>query len=188
MEKGGNRYEYQHDWAVLYPFGTTDFAPHVAKLAEQDPDIVLMDAYIFPDMLAIMNEMKKQGLDYETGEIILLGNDVLMLQIFVDVAKQEGISMSSGYVWGWQEHNPAQDEGTLARVEKYVPIYNAKYGDTEVGNSSPFDRGRLRRRHMVPLRRAGLGRPHRQRQDHRGVAQPQDQRPARTGERVLHPA
>ena len=37
VEKGGNRYEYQHDWAVLYPFGTTDFAPHVAKLAEQDP-------------------------------------------------------------------------------------------------------------------------------------------------------
>ena len=57
VEKGGGRYEYQHDWAVLYPFGTTDFAPHVAKLAEQDPDIVLMDAYIFPDMLAIMNEI-----------------------------------------------------------------------------------------------------------------------------------
>ncbi len=141
VEKGGGRYEYQHDWAVLYPFGTTDFAPHVAKLAEQDPDIVLMDAYIFPDMLAIMNEMKKQGLNYETGEIILLGNDVLMLQIFVDVAKDQGINMSSGYVWGWQEHNPAQDEATLARVEKYVPIYNAKYGETEVGNSSPFDRG-----------------------------------------------
>ena len=101
----------------------------------------MMDAYVIPDMLAIMAEMKKQGLDFETGKVVLLGNDVLMLQYFVDEAKKVNISMSSGYVWGWQEHNPAQDPGTLARVEKYVPIYNAKYGKTEVGSSSPFDRG-----------------------------------------------
>jgi hypothetical protein len=69
----------------------------------------MMDAYVIPDMLAIMTEMKKQGLDFETGKVVLLGNDVLMLQYFVDEAKKVNISMSSGYVWGWQEHNPAQD-------------------------------------------------------------------------------
>ncbi len=141
IEKGGKKYAYSHDDAVFYPFGTTDFAPYVAKIAEQKPDIVMMDAYIIPDMLAIMAEMKKQGLDFETGKVVLLGNDVLMLQYFVDEAKKVNISMSSGYVWGWQEHNPAQDPATLARVEKYVKIYNEKYGKTEVGTSSPFDRG-----------------------------------------------
>ena len=141
LKQWGGKYEYKHEDAVLYPFGTTDFAPFVAKLAEQKPDIVMMDAYIVPDMLAIMKEMKKQGLDFETGKVVLLGNDVLMLQFFVDLAKKEGLNMSSGYVWGWQEHNPAQDPATLARVEKYVKIYNEKYGSTEVGNSSPFDRG-----------------------------------------------
>ena len=149
VEKGGNRYEYQHDWDVLYPFGTTDFAPHVAKLAEQDPDIVLMDAYIFPDMLAIMNEMKKQGLDYETGEIILLGNDVLMLQIFVDVAKQEGISMSSGYVWGWQEHNPAagrRHPGASRKIRAHLQREVRRHRGREL---EPLRSRRLRRRHMV---------------------------------------
>lgn len=141
LEKGGSKYAYKHEDAVLYPFGTTDFAPYVAKLAEQSPDIVMMDSYVVPDMLAIMKEMKKQGLDFESGKVILLGNDVLMLQFLVDLAKKEGLNMSSGYVWGWQEHNPAQDPDTLARVEKYVGIYNAKYGETEVGSSSPFDRG-----------------------------------------------
>ncbi|MBM3482766.1 MAG: ABC transporter substrate-binding protein [Alphaproteobacteria bacterium] len=141
LKQWGGKYSYSDADKVLFPQGTTDFAPFVAKLAEQKPDIVMMDSYIVPDMLAIMKEMKKQGLDFETGKIVLLGNDVLMLQFLVDLAKKEGINMSSGYVWGWQEHNPAQDPATLARVEKYVKIYNEKYGSTEVGNSSPFDRG-----------------------------------------------
>jgi ABC-type branched-subunit amino acid transport system substrate-binding protein len=80
IEKGGKKYAYDHKDAVFYPFGTTDFAPYVAKIAEQKPDIVMMDAYVIPDMLAIMAEMKKQGLDFETGKVVLLGNDVLMLQ------------------------------------------------------------------------------------------------------------
>src|SRR3984885_11261936 len=75
--KKGKKYDFDLGKDVIYyPFGTTDFAPFVAKLAETKPDIVLLDAYVIPDMLAIMKEMAKQGLDWQTGKIVLLGNDV----------------------------------------------------------------------------------------------------------------
>lgn len=143
IKKGGNKYDFDMKKDVVYyPMDTTDFAPYVAKLAKRKPDIVLVDVYVIPDMLAIMKEMVKQGLDFQTGKVILLGDDVMMLDYVVGVAKKEGMNMSSGYVWGWQEHNPAQtDSALLARIKTYTEIYNTKYAKTDVGASSPFDRG-----------------------------------------------
>lgn len=136
---------------VTYPFGTTDFAPFVQRLAELDPDIVLMDVYVTPDMIAIMQEMLNQGLDFETGEIILLGNDVLMLAPVVEAAKAEGMNMSSGYVWGWQEQNPGIenpelaglfDRETLDRIETYTDRYNTFFeGNEDALALGPFARG-----------------------------------------------
>jgi ABC-type branched-subunit amino acid transport system substrate-binding protein len=139
MKKGG---KYQFDVkkdVVYYPFGTTDFAPFVAKLAALKPDIVLLDVYVIPDMLAITKEMAKQGLDFQTGKVVLLGNDVLGLAYFAGEAKKAGMDMSSGYVFAFSEHDPALAESPA--IQKYEKIYNEKYGKTEVGASSPFDRG-----------------------------------------------
>lgn len=139
MKKGG-KYEFNLGKDVVYyPFGTTDFAPFVAKIAALKPDIVLLDVYVIPDMLAILGEMKKQGLDFESGKIVLLGNDVFGLSYFAGEAKKAGLDLSTGYSFAFTEHDP-----TLAAspaITKYTALYNEKYGKTEVGTSSPFDRG-----------------------------------------------
>lgn len=142
MKRGGKyQFDLKND-VVYYPFNTTDFAPYVAKLAALKPDIVLMDVYVIPDMLAIMKEMVKQGLDFQTGKVVLLGNDVFGLDYYVGEAKKAGMNMSGGYCFAFAEHDPSQSDPTvLKRIEKYVALYNEKYGKTEVGTSSPFDRG-----------------------------------------------
>jgi hypothetical protein len=138
--KRGKKYSFDvKKDVVLYPFGTTDFAPFVAKLAARKPEIVLMDVYVIPDMLAIMKEMVKQGLDFQTGKVVLLGNDVLGLTYLAGEAKKLGMDMSSGYVFAFSEHDPVLGDGP--QIQKYSKIYNEKYGKTEVGTSSPFDRG-----------------------------------------------
>jgi ABC-type branched-subunit amino acid transport system substrate-binding protein len=143
MKKGGNKYQFDlKKDVVYYPFGTTDFAPYVAKLAEIKPEIVLLDVYVIPDMLGIMKEMEKQGLDFQSGKIVLLGNDVLGLTYFAGEAKKQGMNMSSGYVYAFSEHDPdLNDPETQSRIQKYTQLYNDKFGKTEVGASSPFDRG-----------------------------------------------
>jgi ABC-type branched-subunit amino acid transport system substrate-binding protein len=143
MKKGSRKYQF--DLAkdvVYYPFGTTDFAPYVAKLAETKPDIVLLDVYVIPDMLAIMKEMVKQGLDFQSGKIVLLGNDVLGLTYYAGEAKKQDMDLSTGYVYAFSEHDPdLNDPQTQDRIKTYTQIYNDTYGKTEVGSSSPFDRG-----------------------------------------------
>lgn len=139
MKKGG---KYDFDLSkdvVYYPFGTTDFAPFVAKLAALKPDIVLLDVYVIPDMLAIIGEMKKQGLDFETGKIVLVGNDVFGLSYFAGEAKKAGLNLSTGYSFAFTEHDPTLASSPM--LEKYTKIYNDKYANTAVGGSSPFDRG-----------------------------------------------
>jgi ABC-type branched-subunit amino acid transport system substrate-binding protein len=138
--KRGKRYDFDAKKdVVLYPFGTTDFAPFVAKLAARKPEIVMMDVYVIPDMLAIMKEMVKQGLDFQIGKVVLLGNDVLGLTYLAGEAKKSGMDVSGGYVYAFSEHDPALGDG--AQIQKYSKIYNDKYGKTEIGTSSPFDRG-----------------------------------------------
>ena len=138
--KRGKKYQFNlKKDVVYYPFGTTDFAPYVAKLAETKPDIVLLDVYVIPDMLAILKEMVKQGMDFQTGKIVLLGNDVLGLTYFAGEAKKAGIDLSTGYTFAFAEHDPALAESDA--IKKYTQIYNEKFGKTEVGSSSPFDRG-----------------------------------------------
>lgn len=138
--KRGKKYSFDAKKdVVLYPFGTTDFAPFVAKLAAMKPEIVMMDVYVIPDMLAIMKEMMKQGLDFQTGKVVLLGDDVLGLTYLAGEAKKAGMDLSSGYVYAFSEHDPVVGEGP--RIQKYTKIYNEKYGNTEIGTSSPFDRG-----------------------------------------------
>jgi branched-chain amino acid transport system substrate-binding protein len=142
MKRGSRHFAFNRSKdTILYPFGTTDFSSYVAKLAAIHPQIVLMDAYVVPDMLALMAEMKKQGLDFESGKIVLLGNDVFALPFFVDAAMKQGMTLKSPYAWGWQEHQPNVDPATRARINKYVKIYNAKFAKTNVGASSPFDQG-----------------------------------------------
>ena len=143
MKKGGGKYQFNiAKDVVYYPFGTTDFAPYVAKLAETKPDIVLLDVYVIPDMLAIMKEMVKQGLDFQNGKIVLLGNDVLGLTYYAGEAKKQNMDLSGGYVYAFSEHDPDLNEPqTQDRIKKYTQLYNDTYGKTEVGTSSPFDRG-----------------------------------------------
>lgn len=140
MKKGERHFNFdlQKD-VVYYPFGTTDFAPFVAKLAELKPDVVLLDVYVIPDMLAIMKEMVKQGLDWQTGKIVLLGNDVLGLTYYAGEAKKQGMDLNGGYLYAFSEHDPQLAQ--TPSIEKYVSIYNEKYGKTPVGVSGPFDRG-----------------------------------------------
>jgi ABC-type branched-subunit amino acid transport system substrate-binding protein len=138
--KKGKKFDFNLGKDVIYyPFGTTDFAPFVAKLAETKPDIVLLDVYVIPDMLAIMKEMVKQGLDWQTGKIVLLGNDVFGLTYFAGEAKKQGMDLNGGYAYAFAEHDPALAE--TPALKQYVQIYNDKYGKTDVGVSSPFDRG-----------------------------------------------
>ena len=143
MKKGARKYQFDLGKDVVYyPFGTTDFAPYVAKLVETKPDIVLLDVYVIPDMLAIMKEMVKQGLDFQSGKIVLLGNDVLGLTYYAGEAKKQDMDLSGGYVYAFSEHDPdLNDPQTQERIKKYTQIYNDTYGKTEVGSSSPFDRG-----------------------------------------------
>lgn len=139
MKKGG-KYDFDLKTDVVYyPFNTTDFAPFVAKLAALKPDIVLLDAYVIPDMLAILGEMKKQGLDFESGKIVLLGNDVFGLTYFAGEAKKAGLNLSTGYSFAFSEHDPTLASSPM--LEKYTAIYNEKYSKTDVGSSGPFDRG-----------------------------------------------
>ena len=140
MKKGGRHlaFDLKKD-VVYYPFGTTDFAPFVAKLAESKPDIVLLDVYVIPDMLAIMKEMVKQGLDWQTGKIVLLGNDVLGLTYYAGEARKQDMDLNGGYLYAFSEHDPELAESPA--IQKYVKIYNEKYGKTPVGVSGPFDRG-----------------------------------------------
>lgn len=138
--KRGGKYEFDLSTdAIYYPFGTTDFAPFVARLAALNPDIVLLNVYVIPDMLAIIAEMKKQGLDFETGKIVLLSNDVFGLNYFADEAKKIGLDLSTGYSFAYSEHNPELASSPM--LEKYTEIYNENYANTAVGASSPFDRG-----------------------------------------------
>jgi ABC-type branched-subunit amino acid transport system substrate-binding protein len=140
MKKGARHFDFDLSKDVVYyPFGTTDFAPFVAKLAALKPDIVLLDVYVIPDMLAIMKEMVKQGLDWQTSKIVLLGNDVLGLTYYAGEAKKEGMDLNGGSVYAFSEHDPALAE--TPAIQKYTKIYNEKYGKTPVGTSSPFDRG-----------------------------------------------
>jgi branched-chain amino acid transport system substrate-binding protein len=140
MKKGGRHFDFDLKKDVIYyPFGTTDFAPFVAKLAELKPEVVLLDVYVIPDMLAIMKEMVKQGLDWQTGKIVLLGNDVLGLTYYAGEARKEGMDLNGGHVFAFSEHDPAL--AASPAIQKYEKIYNEKYGGTPVGTSSPFDRG-----------------------------------------------
>jgi ABC-type branched-subunit amino acid transport system substrate-binding protein len=140
MKKGGRHLDFDlKKDVVYYPFGTTDFAPFVAKLAESKPDIVLLDVYVIPDMLAIMKEMVKQGLDWQTGKIVLLGNDVLGLTYYAGEAKKQDMDLNGGYLYAFSEHDPELAESPA--IQKYTKIYNEKYGKTPVGVSGPFDRG-----------------------------------------------
>jgi ABC-type branched-subunit amino acid transport system substrate-binding protein len=138
--KRGKKYDFDiKKDVVYYPFGTTDFAPFVAKLAETKPEVVLLDVYVIPDMLAILKEMTKQGLDWQNGKIVLLGNDVLGLSYFAGEATKQGMNLNGGYVYAFAEHDPALAD--TPAIKKYVQIYNDEFGKTEVGTSSPFDRG-----------------------------------------------
>jgi branched-chain amino acid transport system substrate-binding protein len=138
--KLGKKYDFDiKKDVVYYPFGTTDFAPFVAKLAETKPEVVLLDVYVIPDMLAILKEMTKQGLDWQNGKIVLLGNDVLGLSYFAGEATKQGMNLNGGYVYAFAEHDPALAD--TPAIKKYVQIYNDEFGKTEVGTSSPFDRG-----------------------------------------------
>jgi ABC-type branched-subunit amino acid transport system substrate-binding protein len=140
IKKGERHFDFDlKKDVVYYPFSTTDFAPFVAKLAELKPDIVLLDVYVIPDMLAIMKEMVKQGLDWQTGKIVLLGNDVLGLTYYAGEAKKQNMDLNGGYVYAFAEHDPQLAESPA--LQKYVKLYNDKYGKTPVGVSSPFDRG-----------------------------------------------
>jgi branched-chain amino acid transport system substrate-binding protein len=140
MKKGGRHFDFDLKKDVIYyPFGTTDFAPFVAKLAELKPDVVLLDVYVIPDMLAIMKEMVKQGLDWQMGKIVLLGNDVLGLTYYAGEARKESMDLNGGHVFAFSEHDPAL--AASPAIQKYEKIYNEKYGKTPVGTSSPFDRG-----------------------------------------------
>jgi len=140
MKKGGRHFDFDlKKDVVYYPFGTTDFAPFVAKLAESKPDIVLLDVYVIPDMLAIMKEMVKQGLDWQTGKIVLLGNDVLGLTYYAGEARKQDMDLNGGYLYAFSEHDPELAESPA--IQKYTKIYNEKYGKTPVGVSGPFDRG-----------------------------------------------
>ena len=138
--KRGKKYDFDiKKDVVYYPFGTTDFAPFVAKLSETKPEVVLLDVYVIPDMLAILKEMTKQGLDWQNGKIVLLGNDVLGLSYFAGEATKQGMNLNGGYVYAFAEHDPALAD--TPAIKKYVQIYNDEFGKTEVGTSSPFDRG-----------------------------------------------
>src|SRR3984893_12953367 len=140
MKKGARHFDFDLSKDVVYyPFGTTDFAPFVAKLAALKPDIVLLDVYVIPDMLAIMKEMVKQGLDWQTSKIVLLGNDVLGLTYYAGEAKKEGMDLNRGSVYAFSEHDPPLAE--TPAIQKYTKLYTEKYGKTPVGASSPFDRG-----------------------------------------------
>src|SRR5271169_387961 len=122
LKKGGRHLDFDlKKDVVYYPFGTTDFAPFVAKLAALKPDIVLLDVYVIPDMLAIMKEMVKQGLDWETGKIVLLGNDVLGLTYYAGEAKKQGMDLNGGSVYAFSEHDPALAE--TPAIQKYTQIY-----------------------------------------------------------------
>lgn len=141
IDTGGNQYEFDLDQdVILYPEGTTDFAPFVSRMVERDPDIVVLDAYVVPDMLGVLSEMKSQGLDFEGGDVIVLGNDVLMLDVFPELAAGEGMDLTTGFVYGFQEIDPDPDPESVEMIEEYTALYDEAYADTEVGASSPFDR------------------------------------------------
>src|SRR6185437_5287680 len=99
MKKGARHFDFDLSKDVVYyPFGTTDFAPFVAKLAALKPDIVLLDVYVIPDML---------GLTYYAGE-----------------SKKQGMDLNGGSVYAFSEHDPALAE--TPAIQKYTKIYNEK--------------------------------------------------------------
>ncbi|MDR7238089.1 ABC transporter substrate-binding protein [Neobacillus drentensis] len=84
------------EWAgeVLFPPGTTDFLPFITKLKELKPDAVILDTYSYEIMIPPLKEMLQiGGLDWTKGDIVLLGNDVMGSQNFVDTAAKEGLNL-----------------------------------------------------------------------------------------------
>ena len=145
MEKAGLEFDEKAD-KILFPGGTTDFAPFVAKLAQRKPQIVMLDSYVQPDMIAILKLMiQTPGLDFTKGEVVLLGNDVLTSPLFTNAATEEGIDLGSGYVYAFQQANPGAassdaevaDPEAVQRYEEYIKTYTeyVKGDEIKVGQA-----------------------------------------------------
>lgn len=131
MKKIGRGFDAGSD-TILFPPGTTDFAPFVAKLAQRKPQIVVLDSYVQPDMISILKLMSQTpGLDFTKGEVVLLGNDVLSQPIFTAAAMDAGIDLGSGYVYAFQQANPGPastaggtaDPDAVRRNQQYIKAY-----------------------------------------------------------------
>lgn len=112
------------EWAgeVIFPPGTTDFLPFVAKLKELKPDAVILDTYSYELMIPPLKEMlRTDGLDWTNGEILLLGNDVLATDHFVQTAKQEGISLNGAIAFSAQP--PAANSAVIEFHERVIEKY-----------------------------------------------------------------
>jgi branched-chain amino acid transport system substrate-binding protein len=117
--------KYGFEWAgdVLFPPGTTDFLPFVTKLKELKPDAVILDTYSYELMLPPLKEMLQiGGLDWTKGEVLLLGNDVMGTQHFVDTAKAEGINVDGAITFS------AAAVGTTPEIDALYERIVEKFG------------------------------------------------------------
>jgi len=113
------------EWAgdVLFPPGTTDFLPYVTKLKDLKPDAVILDTYSYDLMIPPLKDMLQiGGLDWMKGDIVLLGNDVLATQPFVDEALKSGLSMNGALCFS------ASKSDLSDRAKEIVAKIEAKYG------------------------------------------------------------
>lgn len=114
------------EWAgqVIFPPGTTDFLPFITKLKDLKPDVVILDTYSYELMIPPLKEMlKTHGLDWTKGEILLMGNDVLATDNFVQTAKKEGVSLNGALAFSAA---PATTNDKIASFNKKVV---EKFGD-----------------------------------------------------------
>jgi len=113
------------EWAgdVLFPPGTTDFLPYITKVKDLNPDAVILDTYSYDLMIPPLKDMLQiGGLDWTKGEIVLMGNDVLATQPFVDEALKSGISVNGALCFS------ASKSELSDRAKEIVAKIEAKYG------------------------------------------------------------
>ncbi|OLS33768.1 ABC transporter substrate-binding protein [Bacillus sp. MRMR6] len=94
-KEAAEKFGYDYAGTVMFPAGTTDFLPYINKLKALKPDMVILNTYSNDIMIPPLKDMLQVGgLDWTKGEILLMGNDVLATQGFIDDAKKEGIDLN----------------------------------------------------------------------------------------------
>lgn len=94
IKDGCEKHGLEFAGSVLFQPGTTDFLSYINQLKALEPDAVYLCTYSDDTMIPPLRDMLQVGgLDFTTGEITILGNDVMVTDAFIQSAAAQGIAI-----------------------------------------------------------------------------------------------